>query len=526
MPAIVTDNLKIQNCSNFISSIESSDNSSDSCYYSFIGYPNTNLNWSSWNDNTPNPVDNLNYLNLYKETILGTKKISSSDVIRAIPKITWVTGTRYDMYRHDYSPYNLTPNSETTRLYDSNYYVMNSEFRVYICINNGSSYANESGIPSTIEPNHTDTTEYIDRGDGYIWKYLYTVSPSDYLKFDSTNYIPVPNNWLTSTNSDISTTRNSAVNGAIRAVVVERTGKYLIGTDPESGISCSIRGDGTGGTVLVKFDSSGNVTSSEVTSAGSGYTYGTVDLESVVDLDPSSERAIFTVIIPPKGGHGYDIYKELGAYRCLVYSRIENSISNPDFIEGNQFSRVGIVKDLTSFNSSSIFTSNTGSGVYGIVLNSVGISIPEDSLIRQPSTGAKGFIVSSQEIGTVTVVKYIQPRDNYTDYYFSGDQGIVRTTDPYITNPDYSGLTTSTSYDFTSFTSDPVTIGESETTYNVTDIGNVSEYEGVYLGQTFTNGLSNPDINTKSGDILYVDNRSSITRSQDQREDIKVIIEF
>jgi hypothetical protein len=47
-----------------------------------------------------------------------------------------------------------------------------------------------------------------------------------------------------------------------------------------------------------------------------------------------------------------------------------------------------------------------------------------------------------------------------------------------------------------------------------------------YLGQTFTGGLANPDINTKSGDIIYVDNRVSVARSSQQREDIKIILEF
>ena len=26
----------------------------------------------------------------------------------------------------------------------------------------------------------------------------------------------------------------------------------------------------------------------------------------------------FKVIMPPKGGHGYDVYRELGAYRVLT----------------------------------------------------------------------------------------------------------------------------------------------------------------------------------------------------------------
>jgi len=46
------------------------------------------------------------------------------------------------------------------------------------------------------------------------------------------------------------------------------------------------------------------------------------------------------------------------------------------------------------------------------------------------------------------------------------------------------------------------------------------------LGQEFQNGVSNPEVKKYSGDIIYVDNRPSITRSQNQKEDIKVILQF
>jgi len=47
-----------------------------------------------------------------------------------------------------------------------------------------------------------------------------------------------------------------------------------------------------------------------------------------------------------------------------------------------------------------------------------------------------------------------------------------------------------------------------------------------YLGQSFTNGESNPEVKKYSGNIIYVDNRPSITRSSNQKEDIKVILQF
>ena len=47
-----------------------------------------------------------------------------------------------------------------------------------------------------------------------------------------------------------------------------------------------------------------------------------------------------------------------------------------------------------------------------------------------------------------------------------------------------------------------------------------------YLGQSFNQGVSNPEVKKYSGNIIYVDNRPSITRSANQREDIKVILQF
>jgi hypothetical protein len=47
-----------------------------------------------------------------------------------------------------------------------------------------------------------------------------------------------------------------------------------------------------------------------------------------------------------------------------------------------------------------------------------------------------------------------------------------------------------------------------------------------YLGQNFVSGVSQPEVQKYSGNIIYVDNRPSITRSSNQKEDIKVILQL
>jgi hypothetical protein len=42
----------------------------------------------------------------------------------------------------------------------------------------------------------------------------------------------------------------------------------------------------------------------------------------------------------------------------------------------------------------------------------------------------------------------------------------------------------------------------------------------------FVNGLANPEINNKSGEIIYMDNRPTVSRNSRQKEDVKIILEF
>jgi len=55
-----------------------------------------------------------------------------------------------------------------------------------------------------------------------------------------------------------------------------------------------------------------------------------------------------------------------------------------------------------------------------------------------------------------------------------------------------------------------------------TTIGN----KNVNLGVEFKNGLAGPEINKKTGDIIYIDNRKEVTRNVRQKEDVKIILEF
>ena len=516
MAAIITDQIRILNAKNFVAGVSSSTNS----YYSFIGLPNPTDIQSDWDSIPPSPRDNFNEENSYWETMIALKKINPSDIRQVVQKREWSTGTTYDMYRHDYSRSNTAKVSGSTSLYSSFYYVLNSDYKVYICLQNGTDPDNLNGRPSLDEPTFTDLEPRAagTSNDGYIWKYLYTIKPSDIIKFESTDFMPVPTNWAT--NSDNFSIKNNAVDGSIKIVNIVNRG-VEVGTANGTYTKVPIKGNGFGAECTIVIDNDKKVESITISNQGSGYTFGNVDLVAG-NVPIGNTRPIFDVIISPKGGHGADIYRELGAYNVLIYSRIENDNQNPDFISGNQIARVGIVENPESFGSTQILSLDKASALYALKLSGIGYSSATynaDSFITQTvSTGktAIGRVINYDQI--TGVLKYWQDRSN------SG----FSTVGVAITNPTFG-------FEQIRFSSSPGTGGSLNINGGSANLSINSSFTGIsdvinsrtyYLGQSFVGGVSNPEVKANSGNIIYIDNRASITRSSNQKEDIKVILQF
>lgn len=531
MSAIVTDQFRIINTSNFVDSIESSSNS----YYVFLGLPNPaspgfgrNTNW----DRTdipdpslavvPNPTDNLDYLTQYGDTSVFGKKITSANVRRVIRKVNWVKGTKYDMYRHDYSTTNLSSVTKRSRLYDSNYYVINSDYKVYICIDNGSSGINTTGNSSQDEPTFTDLepSKAGESGDGYLWKYLFSVSPSDVIKFDSTEYITVPNSWSSSTDSQITSVRengdSTVNNNQIKKVYIDNPGaNYSSG-------EVDILGDGTGARVFIEVNSNGEITSTTVTSGGQGYTYAVVDLGPLQPAGSIPNPAKLIPIIPPSRGHGYDLYKELGTDKLLVYARFDDSTK--DFPTDTKFSQIGIVRNPSKFISTETFTENQFSSLYAIKFSSSSLNIysPEvGEIITQTLTnGEKAYGYVASYDSTTKVLKYFRDRSLYYNQSPPYDQ------------TDYIGISTRADAKNNMFSTSGGAITGSISGFSGsidTGFSGITTVVGssiINLGSQFTNGLANPEINKTSGDIIYIDNRPLVSRNIRQKEDVKIILEF
>ena len=356
-----------------------------------------------------------------------------------------------------------------------------------------------------------------DSGDGYIWKYLFTIPPSDIIKFDSTEYLTVPNDWQTSTESQIRSIRESADSSVnenqIKTVYIEAAGKnYANGLGQEF----DIIGDGTGGKVRVDVEG-GEITNTVVTSGGKDYSYALVDLGSI-NSNSTGTPAHLIPVIPPSKGHGFDVYTELGTDKVLVYARFDDSTK--DFPVDTSFAQVGIVKNPTKVGTNDVYQENTFSGLSSFKFSTITGTPKVGEKIEQivaNGTGKAFGYVASYDLET-KVLKYFRDRSLFYNQTVFNQR-------------DYAGISTNgRPYDFES--SSNVISGNSSNFSAAIDTAfagittNPTGTKLINLGVDFTSGMAVPEINKGSGELIYLDNRASIARNARQKEDLKIILEF
>jgi len=510
MSALLTDQFRIYSAKKFISSLEGPDaeasdlvaGTSRDRLYVFIGRPQT---WESDND-PPSPVDSFSQYSELYDDMISLKRVLANDTIQVVRRIDWTPpekttgglGFIYDMYRHDYSP-TKTAASGSTRLYDADFYVVNSSYQVYKCIYNGTSPSDPNGKPSTVEPTGTSTS-IVTTADGYRWKFMYTIPVAQVLKFFSSEYIPV----LT----DDAIKRN-AVPGEIDTVVITAAGT---GYNNGAFDNVPINGDGSGGRVSIVVDG-GRIVNATVTSGGTGYTFGKIVVSQVNGIGTGT-GGVIDVVIPPQGGHGFDPSFELGAYRVMVNAKLSYSEGSGDFPVDNDYRRIGLLLNPYKYGTEELTTDLTLSATKAVIFppSFQGNFVPDEIITQQRTVGgttitARGRVISWNS--TTKVLKYYQ---NNVDGIFPEITGSLSDfSGSNVITGASSGATAEPDINF------PATPGTS------TRIINATEYD---LGMAFTAGYAFPEIQKNTGEVVYIDNRRPISRANDQIEDIKIIVEF
>ena len=168
MARLVTTKFKVHNAEQFV---ESLGETSATNLYLFIG------NVQEWDDENSPPAPNeavANTLYSYWDQMIAAKKVTPADVKHVITRYNWQSNTAYTAYAHT--------NSDQL---SNSFYVTTEDLNIYKCLQN-----NLSNGASTIKPTGTGTA-VIEIADGYKWKYMYTVTSQDTLKFVTSEYIPV-----------------------------------------------------------------------------------------------------------------------------------------------------------------------------------------------------------------------------------------------------------------------------------------------------------------------------------------------
>lgn len=502
---------------------------------------------TAWPDEeTPeDPLESLRYINDFRNNIILTQSITSAEICQLIPRIDWEVDTIFDSYDDNYSPTNLAA-SGASNLSDSKFYVITDEFKVYKCIDNN------SNARSTVKPTSTSTNVVI-LADGYTWKFMFQISASDQTKFLDSSHIPVrkltttpygdvngqidsinvvdggsgydslnpPTVTILGDGDGLATATATVVGGEVTQITpVNRGSGYtfafirlsgegsgagaeataLLGdTDPNPGlqsavensaipgsldririlsggqdytpgdVTVTITGDGSGAEAnAIIAAGSGTITGVNITSGGTGYTFADIIFTQNIGIGSgASARSI----ISPIDGHGSNPVKELFSTTVGITLSLDDN-TNEDLFLNNDFRQIGLIKNIGKYaDPTTLYTAKTGSALFVLDVDSSASYAVDDIILTDDSGKFR-----------VIQIRY----DDTTSKYKVHLQPIL----PYITN-------------------------------NSTLINDTQNITGLSI-----NSVVVPEVKTSSGTVLYVENRPTITRSVEQVETIKALVNF
>ncbi len=489
MAAIITEKFRTHNAKQFIEDFSESGQSN----YIFIGRSH------AWTDDTspPAPANSQSEEIGAYEDMIALKKVSSTDISHGLVRYDWTSGTKYDEYRDDYSASNTTNVTGVSNFFDGRGYVITDEFKVYKCLKTGMSGG--STVNSTVKPTSVDTANPQVTGDGYMWKFMYSVVASDVIKFVTNDFIPVKtlgaksavagsgtNGGFGSTASDDGSAQwdveNSAVDGAIYHYIVTNAGSgYTLNSGTT--VDVAVEGDGSGAVATLTFASGAlaSVAFKDTSSYGSGYkraSFPTID--STITGISGGSGATIKAVISPINGHGADPIEELGGNYSIVNSRLEFGEGSGDFPTDNDFRRIGLIKNPVQSSDGTISSASSMTATNQLTVADAS-SISVDDLLTdaasETASTAKARVVSK----TGNVLKTLPVVNAGGEYVAFANSDEVFKNGSGSKSTDVTGSGVSTSH---------------------------------------------PEMTRFTGQILYVENRGAVSRAADQIEDIKLIIEM
>jgi len=443
MSSVFSENLRIYNAEQFKQSISELGPTS---IYLTIGKVRP---WD--NDAEPPQADSgVGTFNDVWQQMVAAKLIVGSDVRHAIRRINWTSDTVYDAYDHCTCTLLLFND-------DVEFFVLTTDWNIYKCL------YNNNGGQSTVMPTQTIVDAAVEEQDGYIWKYMYTLTAEERIRFMTDSYIPV-RTLLADNNSLQWQVQESATPGSIDIIKVVNGGSNYSNA---STITVTIAGDGVGATARAKINSSSNTVSSiTMINRGLNYTYATI---SITDSGTGSNATANAVISPP-GGHGSDPMRELGGSYLMLNPRMKSSEDGKISIN-NEYRQIALIQDPVVVGTGNIASNTVYTQVVKLTMSPSGSQFIEDEYVYQGesllSSTFKGLVVD-----------------------WNSGNNILQLTDT-------TGI-------ITSVILNGATSGASR----------------------FVESITEKELRPYSGNLLYVDNIVPIERAIDQTEDYKILLKF
>ena len=359
MSYLLTENFKIEMAKKVYDLIDPSNNSilpesKKSYIFAVLGKQTA---WTANTEVVPPPEETTDFYNQLYRNSLFAKRLTNADASFVVRRINWEQNTIYDQYDDD----NFS--------YDNDFYVMNTNYKVFKCLDNN------SGAASTQEPDITLSSTsleepYVQTSDDYKWKYLYTLNSLQRQKYLTQDWMPV------STNKFVSA---SSVNGSIDVVRVTNSGNnYTNGTNQNI---ISITGDGSGATFRANV-SGGQIQDIIIQNRGVNYTSATLSITDVSGGVGTAGAA--EVVISPQNGHGYDPVYELGASTLIFDCDFEgNDLS---FLDQNDYRQVYLLKNPTDQATNALAVGEKYSMYYRIKTSPGLGNFNEDEVVYQGVT--------------------------------------------------------------------------------------------------------------------------------------------
>lgn len=455
MAAIVTNNIKEQLLQTVLTDV------ADSANYYYIGIGRSD----QWNalDTVPDLSSSEREERNFRTSLQSV--IRTTDVSFVVPRYNWTSGSIYSAYDDSKT------NAQNASVYP--HYVLTDNQRVYICLRQGKT-STGSVVQSTVNPDTIGTpTSASKTSDGYIWKYLYTLSAVDASKFLSANYTPIQ--FVDSATTLTETTQKAVQDAAVAGEIV---GYRVI--DPGAGYSVTpsvtVNGDGSGAEAIASLTTANGIAKIEVKDSaggipfGSGYNFASVKLQGVT---PTREAIIRPIIA--KNGIGADPRDDLQA-SAIMFNAKPSGVQNNSFMVDQDFRQIGLFRSLKKNQvADSDFKGEDARMMNYLLLNSLDPDFDsaavKDALITGVTSGAKA---RGDEL-----------KDNKLYYHFAESDGFA----PFIAAEDVF--------------LDSVT----GVTANITLLGEA-------------------EVKAFSGELLYIENRSAVERNTAQTEDIKIIVQL